>query len=163
MLHYAVITLSDKASAGEREDTAAPAIQQMMHEHGWSCRHYLVLPDDRAALEAELRRLCDETDAAVVLTTGGTGFTARDITPEATLAVAERHAPGLAEAMRARSLAITPMAMLSRAEAVIRGATLIINLPGSKKAATECLEVILPVLEHAVQLLAGQHTEKHPV
>ncbi|MCC6156632.1 MAG: MogA/MoaB family molybdenum cofactor biosynthesis protein [Deltaproteobacteria bacterium] len=156
---YAILTLSDKASIGEREDTSAPALQQRMHDAGWACAHYLVIPDDRARIETELVRLCDDPAVAVVLTTGGTGFTDRDVTPEATLAVSERMAPGIAEAMRMRSLAITPMAMLSRAVAAIRNRTLIVNLPGSRKGALECLDVVLPVLAHAVELLRGVNTE----
>ncbi len=156
---YAILTLSDKASIGEREDTSAPALQQRMHDAGWSCAHYLVIPDDRPRIEAELIRLCEDPSVAVVLTTGGTGFTTRDVTPEATLAVAERLAPGIAEAMRMRSLAITPMAMLSRAVAAIRNRTLIVNLPGSRKGALECLDVVVPVLAHAADLLRGVNTD----
>ncbi|MCZ7585433.1 MAG: MogA/MoaB family molybdenum cofactor biosynthesis protein [Deltaproteobacteria bacterium] len=159
-MRYAVLTLSDKASRGEREDTAGPAVRAMMDDKAGTCVHASILADDRDQVEEELRRLCDKEHAQIVLTVGGTGFTKRDVAPEAALAVAERQAPGLAEAMRARSLQVTPHAMLSRAVAVIRGESLIVNLPGSRKGAVECLEVILPALPHACALLDGTAGDK---
>jgi molybdenum cofactor synthesis domain-containing protein len=125
----------------------------LIHAQGWSVAKQAILPDDESAIRAALTEWADSGDVDVILTTGGTGFAPRDITPEATRAVIERDAPGLAEAMRAESLKKTPHAMLSRAVAGIRGRTLIINLPGSPKGAVENLQVVLPVLNHAAQLL----------
>ena len=119
----------------------------------------MLLPDDKDLLAETLRQIADNNEADLVLTTGGTGFAPRDCTPEATLAVIERHTPGIPEAMRAASLKITPRAMLSRAEAGIRKQTLIVNLPGSPKAALECLEVLLPALDHAIETLLGEAYE----
>ena len=143
-----------------------------MRARGWEVAHTAIVPDDLPTIRDTLARWADSDAYDVILTTGGTGFAPRDVTPEATIAVAERLAPGLAEAMRATSLKITPHAMLSRAAAGIRGQTLIVNLPGSPKAATENLEVIAAVLPHAVKLLRndphaeGEHRippeEKHP-
>lgn len=158
-MKYAVLTLSDKGAKGEREDTSGPAIREMMDAAGGECVFHEILPDDPEAIEAALMHLCDEMGARIVLTTGGTGFSPRDWTPEATLAVCDRLAPGLAEAMRAASLAHTPHAMLSRAVAGLRGASLIVNLPGSRKAVVECLQVILPALPHACEILAGDGTD----
>lgn len=152
----AVITLSDKGASGEREDKSGPAIAARLRENGYEIIEELLLADDRAALERTLIRLCDQRRPDLILTTGGTGFSPRDITPEATLAVAQRVAPGIAEAIRAASMAITPRAMLSRAAAVIRGATLIINLPGSPKACMESMDVFLDTIPHALELLRGE-------
>ena len=152
-LRIAVLTVSDRSARGEREDLSGPALGQAVRGLGWEVVRAEILPDEREALEAALAAWCDEDAADVILTTGGTGFSPRDVTPEATRAVSQRDAPGLAEAMRQASLRITPHAMLSRAAAGIRGRTLIVNLPGSPKAALENLEVIRPVLGHAVQLL----------
>lgn len=152
-LRIAILTASDRSARGEREDLSGPALAQAVRNLGWEVVRAEILPDDREALENALAAWCDEDSADVILTTGGTGFSPRDVTPEATLAVCQREAPGLAEAMRQASLRITPHAMLSRAAAGIRGRTLIVNLPGSPKAALENLEVIRPVLGHAVQLL----------
>ena len=154
-LRAAVITLSDRCSSGEREDESGPAIEKRLIEEGYQIIERLVLPDDRAALEKELIRLCDQRTPDLILTTGGTGFSSRDITPEATLAVAERPAPGIAEAIRAASMEITRRAMLSRAVSVIRGKTLIVNLPGSPKACMESMDVFMDQLPHGLSLLRG--------
>lgn len=158
---YKVVILiaSDKAAAGLRADATGPALQAMLERYGYGTAPVTILPDDQETLSAVLRQLCDAGDAALVLTSGGTGFSPRDRTPEATLAVAERLAPGLAEAMRAASLAITPRAMLSRGIAAIRGRTLIINLPGSPKGACENLAVVLPALDHGLDVLRGASEE----
>lgn len=149
----AVITLSDRCSRGEREDKSGPAIMERLKQEGYEIAEYLLLPDERAPLEANLIRLCDQRQLDLILTTGGTGFSPRDISPEATLAVAHRLAPGIAEAIRAASLAITPRAMLSRATSVIRGKTLIVNLPGSVKACNESMDVFLSQMPHAIEIL----------
>ena len=154
-LRAAVITLSDKGSRGEREDKSGPLIVKMLAAAGYKVEETLLLPDEAAALKAHLIRLADGRQVNLILTTGGTGFSPRDITPEATLAVADRNAPGIAEAMRYHSLSITPRGMLSRAASVLRGKTLIVNLPGSPKAVQENLEYILPSLEHGLRIAAG--------
>ena len=151
----AVITLSDKGAKGERRDESGPAIAKRLTEAGYEVVEQLLLADEAAPLKTQLMRLADQRQLDLILTTGGTGFGPRDITPDATLAVAHRNAPGIAEAMRAASLAITPRAMLSRAASVIRGKTLIINLPGSPKACMECMDVFLDTIPHAMGLLRG--------
>ena len=155
----AVITLSDRCAAGERQAKGGPAIVQRLEQSGYEVIETLLLPDDRPALEKELRRLCDQRRPDLILTTGGTGFSPRDVTPEATLAVAQRQAPGIAEAIRAASLRITPRAMLGRGVSVIRGKTLIINLPGSPKACNESMDVFLDQMLHALTLLRGAVTD----
>ncbi|MBC5717752.1 MogA/MoaB family molybdenum cofactor biosynthesis protein [Flintibacter faecis] len=154
-MRVAVITLSDSGYAGKRADLSGPAIQEMVEERGWTVVQTTLLPDGREMLERELRRLCDGGLADLILTTGGTGFSPTDVTPEATMAVVERPTPGIPEAMRYYSLQITPRAMLSRAAAGIRGRTLIVNLPGSPKAVRECLQAILPALDHGLEILKG--------
>ena len=154
-----IVTLSDKGSRGEREDLSGPKIQELLPDDRYEVVSYRILPDDQPAIEKELCRLADEEHCALVLTTGGTGFSVRDVTPEATMAVAERNAPGIAEAIRAYSGTITPRAMLSRAVSVIRGRTLIINLPGSPKAVRESLDFVLPNLYHGLDVLKGQVTD----
>ena len=155
----AVITLSDKGSKGEREDKSGPAIVERLTQKGYEVVETLLLPDDEAMLKTQLLRLADQRQVDLILTTGGTGFAARDITPEATLAVATKVVPGIAEAMRALSLQITKRAMLSRAVSVIRKRTLIVNLPGSPKACEECLDFILDTLPHGLDLLRGEGGE----
>ena len=154
-IRFAILTVSDRSSRGERADASGPALVEVVKGRGWEVVRQEILPDDLQALRARLAAWSDSGEMDVILTTGGTGFSPRDITPEATQAVIERPAPGLAEAMRAESLRVTPHAMLSRAMAGIRGRTLIVNLPGSPKAAVENLSIVLPVLPHAVQLLGG--------
>ena len=155
----AIITLSDKGARGEREDRSGPAIREMMAGAGYEVVIQQLLSDDPAALTAALVDICDNRRADLVLTTGGTGFSPRDLAPEATLAAIERNVPGIAEVMRARSMQITPRAMLSRGVSGIRGSTLIVNLPGSPKAVRENLEVLLPALEHGLGILVGDAGE----
>lgn len=152
-LHFGILTISDRSARGERADTSGPAITGSLEAHGWRVVKTGIIPDDLVTIRDTLAAWADSGACDVILTTGGTGFAARDVTPEATMAVIHRPTPGLAEAMRAASLKITPHAMLSRAVAGIRFRTLIINLPGSPKGAVENLEVLLPVLSHAVELL----------
>ena len=151
-----IVTLSDKGSRGEREDLSGPKIQELLPDDQYEVVSYRILPDEQAAIEKELCRLADEEHCALVLTTGGTGFSMRDVTPEATLAVADRVAPGIAEAIRAYSLTITPRAMLSRAASAIRKQTLIVNLPGSPKAVKESLEYIIDALGHGIEIMTGE-------
>lgn len=155
----AVVTLSDKGFAGERKDTSGPLAAQMLRDAGYEVIEELILPDDKARIERELIRLCDGRQAALVITTGGTGMSPRDCTPEATLAVATRNVPGIAEAIRAGSMQITPRAMLGRGVSVLRNQTLIVNLPGSRKAVEESLQLILPHLEHGLRILRGTEAE----
>ena len=155
----AVITLSDKGARGERKDESGPAAARMLTEAGFEVRETILLPDEPALLEKELKRLADQRQIELVLTSGGTGFSQRDRTPEATLAVADRNAPGIAEYMRMRSMQITDRAMLSRGVSVIRKGTLIINLPGSPKAVKENLGFILPALDHGLAILRGSAAE----
>ena len=158
MYRIAIITASDKGSRGEREDISGQTIREACREFG-EVTSYEVLPDERAQLAAAMCKICDEDRADVIFTTGGTGFSPRDVTPEATMDVIERLAPGIPEAMRAKSLQITDRAMLSRAAAGIRKQTLIVNLPGSPKAVKECIEVILPALKHGIDILRGTDGE----
>jgi len=148
-----VITVSDKGSAGLREDLSGPAICDVLETAGFRVIYTAVIPDVRADIEAELVKCADDKRIPLVLTTGGTGFALRDVTPEATLAVIERRAPGIAEAMRNESLRVTDRAMLSRGEAGLRGKTLIINLPGSPKAARENLMAVVGALGHGLEML----------
>jgi len=153
LIHAAVLTISDKGSRGEREDTSGDALEEALHELGASAVERAIVPDEADQIAAELRRWADETQVNLILTTGGTGMTTRDITPEATLAVLDRQAPGFAEAMRAGSLAKTPHAMISRAVSGVRGKTLIVNMPGSPRACREQFAMIAPALPHAVEKL----------
>ncbi len=155
----AVITLSDKGARGERMDESGPAIAGRLKAAGYEVVEQLLIADDAEMLKKQLCRLADQRQLDLVLTTGGTGFSPRDVTPEATLAVAERSAPGIAEAIRAASLAVTSRAMLSRGAAVIRGKTLIINLPGSPKACMESMDVFLDVVPHGLELLRGEASD----
>jgi molybdopterin adenylyltransferase len=158
MINIGILTVSDKGSQGLRQDLSGPAIRDMVVGLG-SVVKYEIVPDEQALISDKLVEWADEGKVDVILTNGGTGLSARDVTPEATLSVIDRNVPGIAEAMRAKSLAITPAAMLSRAVAGLRGQCLIINLPGSPKAVKECLEVVLAAIPHAVEIIKGTVTE----
>ena len=153
-MNFAVVCISDRCSKGVCEDKSGPLIKELISSCG-KTQEYIIVPDEKAEIEKALIYLSDDVKADVVFTTGGTGFAPRDVTPEATKAVIEREAPGIAEAIRMKSLEITPKAMLSRAISGIRKHTLIINLPGSPKAVRESIEVVMPVLPHAVETLSG--------
>jgi molybdenum cofactor synthesis domain-containing protein len=153
-LRIGILTISDRSSRGERSDASGPALEALVTAQGWTVTQKAIIPDDLHEIQNTLSEWADSSVVDVVLTTGGTGFSPRDVTPEATQAVMQRSAPGIAEAMRQASLRITPYAMLSRAVAGIRGKVLIVNLPGSPKGALENLQVVLPVLPHAVELLS---------
>lgn len=154
-----IIISSDKGSKGEREDLSGPAIKEMIEANGYETVSMKVLPDDEEALYQEMVRLADEVKVDVIFTTGGTGLSPRDNTPEATMRAATKNVPGIAEGIRAYSLTITPRAMLSRAVSVMRNKTLIINLPGSPKAVRESLEYVLPTLEHGIKIMKGEDGE----
>lgn len=155
MYRAAVLTVSDRSFRGERPDETGPEVVRMLEEAGYEVVSCGIVPDEREEIEEALRRLAGGGEIALAVTAGGTGFSPRDVTPEATLAVCERMVPGIPEAMRAASLEITPRAALSRAQAGIRGRTLIVNLPGSPKAARENLAAVLPALEHGLEMLRG--------
>ena len=158
-LTAAIITLSDKGARGERKDESGPAAKEMLEQAGYEVVETLLIPDEPALLKTQLIRLADGRQLDLVLTSGGTGFSLRDQTPEATLAIADRNAPGIAEAIRFKSLQITDRAMLSRGASVIRGRTLIVNLPGSPKAVRESLGFIMDSLEHGIKILRGSASE----
>lgn len=155
----AILTVSDKAAAGQREDTSGAAIREMLGSIGIEVACYEIVADEQDAVSARLREWADGGVAQLIVTTGGTGLGPRDVTPEATRAVLEYEVPGIAEAMRAEGLRHTPMSMISRAMAGVRNRVLIINLPGSPKGVRENLAVVLPVLQHALELLAGEWSE----
>jgi len=159
MFTVGILTISDKGSRGERQDKSGEAIREIISSMDVRIENYDIVSDEEELIVKTLVKWADEDNLDVVITTGGTGLTPRDITPEATLVVVDKIVPGFAEAMRAESLKKTPMAMLSRAVAGTRGKCLIINLPGSPRAVRECLEVILPALPHAVETLKGQAGE----
>lgn len=156
MKRVAIITSSDSGYEGKREDLSGPAIKEIVEANGYEVVSLVVLPDDQKMLEEEMIRICDNNLADLILTTGGTGLSPRDCMPEATMAVIERNAPGIPEAMRAYSMTITKRAMLSRACAGIRKSTLIINMPGSPKAVKESLEYIISELTHGLEILLGE-------
>ena len=157
----AVITVSDKGARGERKDTSGPAVRAMLEEAGFEVVYTSIIPDEKAQIEEELIRCADEKKIALVMTTGGTGFSQRDITPEATLAVIERETRGIPEAMRWASLQITPRGCLSRSAAGIRGKTLIVNLPGSEKAAKENLAAVIDPITHGMDMLFSEGSTDH--
>jgi molybdopterin adenylyltransferase len=159
MIKTAIITISDKGSRGERVDGTGPAIKELIEGKGYSVEYYNMIPDEIDIIEHELRALCDKGTVNLILTNGGTGFAKRDVTPEATIRVIEKFVPGIGEAMRMKSLAITPKAMLSRAVAGIRKNTLIVNLPGSPKGAVENLSFIIEALQHGIDILIGDAKE----
>lgn len=158
MYTFGVITVSDKGARGEREDKSGELIKTMMHTSGYQFKGYVIVPDEVDRIKRALIDMCDQ-GINIILTTGGTGFSKRDVTPEATKLVIEREALGLVFAMLSKGLEVTPKAMLSRATAGIRGESLIINLPGSPKAVAENLEVVLPVLGHGLGILCGTDGE----
>jgi molybdopterin adenylyltransferase len=159
MFTAGILTISDKGAAGERQDRSGEAIREILSRIDVRIVNRDIIPDEKELIVEKLVKWADEDNLDVVVTTGGTGLTPRDVTPEATLAVVDRIIPGFAEAMRAEGLKKTPHAMLSRAVVGTRGKCLIVNLPGSPKAVRECLEVILPALPHAVETLKGQAGE----
>jgi len=156
MYTTAVITVSDKGFEGEREDLAGPAVRGMLETAGYTVEYTSIVPDEQSLIINELIKCADEFDIALIITTGGTGFSKRDVTPEATIAVCSKMTPGIPEAMRAESLKITNRAILTRQQAGIRGESLIVNLPGSPKAARENLAAVLPALEHGLEMLRGK-------
>lgn len=159
MLKIGIITASDKGSRGERVDQSGPKIKELVRKMAGEVVAYTVIPDELETIKDTLISFADEKQVDIIFTTGGTGFSPRDITPEATMAVIERLTPGIPEVMRLESLKITPKAMLSRAVAGIRGKTLIVNLPGSPKAVAECLQAIMPALPHGIEILKGEASE----
>lgn len=161
MFNFAVVTVSTRAYNRVREDASGPEIIRLLAGYGQVVETVLV-PDEKGLIEKALRRLADDVGVDAVFTTGGTGLSPTDVTPEATLMVVDRAVPGIPEAMRAKSLAITDRAMLSRAVAGVRGGTLIVNLPGSPKACRECMDVLLPVLEHGLTVLRGTAEDCNP-
>lgn len=152
----AVITISDKGSRGERVDTSGPNLVEILKNKGYDVVYTAIIPDEMEQIKAELVKCADELKIALVLTTGGTGFSPRDVTPEATMAVVERPTPGIPEAMRAESMKITPKGCLSRSVAGIRGRSLIINLPGSKKASQENILAVIDPVEHGLEMLYSE-------
>lgn len=158
-IRAAILTMSDKGAKGEREDLSGPAISKIIETKGYVVTEYKIIPDEFDIICSELSRIADEGIADVVFTTGGTGFSRRDVTPEATKAVCERDVPGIPEAMRAYSMTITKRAMLSRAAAGIRKNTLVVNMPGSPKAVIESLEYIIDELRHGIEILKGEASE----
>jgi molybdopterin adenylyltransferase len=159
MFQAAVITVSDKGSSGLREDTGGPLVASLLEAAGFQVVHTEIIPDEQAQIEATLIHAADVLHLPLVITTGGSGFSPRDVTPEATIAVCDRMVPGIPEAMRAASMKVTNRAMLSRATAGLRKQTLVINLPGSPKGAKENLEAVLPALQHALEMLCGKGGE----
>ena len=155
MFKAAVITVSDRCARGERVDEGGPRVAQALTGAGYEVVKTLIVPDEKEQIEAAIKALADARAAELIVTTGGTGFAPRDVTPEATIAVCEKLCPGIPEAMRYASMQVTPRGMLSRAQAGIRGRTLILNLPGSPKAARENLLAVLPALEHGLIMLSG--------
>ncbi|MEG1409990.1 MAG: MogA/MoaB family molybdenum cofactor biosynthesis protein [Terrisporobacter sp.] len=159
MYRVGIITASDKGSKGERVDKSGPKIKEIVSQFGYEVVYYKVLPDDKELLAEEMKTVCDENIADLLLTTGGTGFSLRDNTPEATLSIGQKLVPGISEAIRNYSMQFTKKAMLSRGVSVIRKGTLIINMPGSPKAVKESMECIMPALNHGLDILKGVASE----
>ncbi|AUM95764.1 TPA: molybdopterin adenylyltransferase [Clostridium botulinum] len=159
MIKTAIVTISDKGSKGERKDETGKVLQNILEKEGYKVEYYKIIPDEINIISEELIKLCDEKKVNLVITNGGTGFSKRDVTPEATEKVIEKHVPGFGEAMRASSLSITPKAILSRGIAGIREDSLIINLPGSPKAAVENLQAVLGAIPHGIEILLGEASE----
>ncbi len=158
----AILVASDSGAAGERADRSGKLIEEIAAAESWTVSEKAIVPDDRAVIAEQLRAWADGETVSLVITTGGTGVGPRDVTPEATLDVVDRLVPGIAEQMRAQTFAKTPMAMASRQVVGIRGATLIINLPGSPKAVQECLDVVMPILPHLLEVLTQPRADEHP-
>ena len=161
-MRAAVLVASDSGAAGERADRSGKLIEELIIAQGWDVSEKAVTPDDRDVIAAQIRAWADSGEVALIVTTGGTGVGPRDVTPEATLDVVDRLVPGMAEQMRAQTVAKTPMAMTSRQVVGIRGQTLIVNLPGSPKAVQECLDILMPVLPHVLEVLTQPRTDEHP-
>lgn len=159
MIKTAIITISDKGSKGEREDGTGSALKKLLQKEEYSIDYYKIIPDEVDIISDELIKLSDSEQVNLIITNGGTGFSKRDVTPEATKKVIEKYVPGIGEAMRAKSLLVTPKAVLSRGIAGIRKNTLIINLPGSPRGAVENLEAVLPAIPHGIEILLGQASE----
>ncbi|WP_434302958.1 molybdopterin adenylyltransferase [Clostridium botulinum] len=159
MIKTAIVTISDKGSKGERKDETGKVLQDILEKQGYKVEDYKIIPDEINIISEELIKLCDEKKVNLIVTNGGTGFSKRDVTPEATERVIEKHVPGFGEAMRASSLSITPKAILSRGIAGIRKDSLIINLPGSPKAAVENLQAVLGAIPHGIEILLGEASE----
>jgi len=159
MLNVGILTISDKGSYGQRHDESGEVIRDSLSPSDSHVIKYEIIPDEVDIISRKLAEWADEGQLDIIITTGGTGLSQRDVTPEATLSIVDKVVPGFAEAMRVKTLNTTPMAMLSRATAGVRGQCLIINLPGSPKAVGECLEVILPAIPHAVEIIKGEVTE----
>ncbi len=159
MLNVGVLTISDKGSYGQRHDKSSEVIRDSLSPLDSHVVKYEIIPDEVDVISHKLAEWADKGQLDIIITTGGTGLSQRDVTPEATLSIVDKVVPGFAEAMRVKTLNTTPMAMLSRATAGVRGQCLIINLPGSPKAVGECLEVILPAIPHAVEIIKGEVTE----
>ena len=163
MFGLGILTVSTSGAQGQREDTSGQAIKELLEQQGYEVVRYEVVSDEKELIANRLSQWADSGDVDLIVTTGGTGLGHRDVTPEACLSVIEKEVPGLAEAMRANTLQFTPMAMLSRSVAGIRGHTLIITLPGSPKGVRECLDVVAPVLPHALELLKTETVSEHPL
>ena len=155
MINATVLTISDSCSAGIRQDLSGPAVKDLLISANIDVGEIIILPDDQNQIAEKLKSLCDTGDIDIIITTGGTGFSPRDVTPEATMSVCDRLTPGLMEISRAEGYKKTPKAILSRGAAGIRNSTLIVNLPGSVKAVTECMQIIGPILPHAVKMMQG--------
>ncbi len=161
-IRVAVLVASDSGAAGDRADRSGKLIEELVTAAGWIASEKVITPDDRAVIAAQLRSWADGGDVALIVTTGGTGVGPSDVTPEATLEVVDRLVPGMAEQMRAQTVDKTPMAMTSRQVVGVRGQTLIVNLPGSPKAVQECMDVLMPVLPHVLEVLSQPRTDEHP-